>query len=371
MFRTGSKHFLGLTALTGVSFLVLLFTVDQLALAGVALSMLVAVLALLAWFTASTGDGDVSPSEAARATTGAAAAPWPALTAAGVVLAAVSLVTNAVLVLGGLVVVLAGLAEWMVLAWSERSSADPEYNRGARGRLLHPIEFPVAAALGLGVLIFLFSRIMLAIDKTTGALLFVVFGALILAAGSLFALGRGPRRAVSAAIVAAGAVGLLAGGVAGGTSGLRADLEEARDEGHYLHPECGPEKSTYFDKHAERTVSLRASVAAIVEMREGALTAHLTGLQDRPQSSLTIARSNPTTIIFRNEDDADRRLVANLGVKTFEDGSTEIIQDCTQLIEPGAEQALTLTIRKPAPADAPYTLTIAGVEGQAITVVVP
>jgi len=370
VFRTGSKHFLGLTALAGVAYLVLLFTVEQLALAGVALSMLVAVLALFAWFTTSSGDGEVSASEAA-AGPGATSAPWPAVTAAGVVLVAVGLATNAVLVIAGLVVALAGLAEWMVLAWSERSSTDPGYNRGARGRLLHPIEFPVAAALGLGVVIFMFSRIMLAIDKATGAVLFVVVGALILAAGSLFALGRGPRRVVSSAIIAAGAVGLLAGGVAGGTSGLRADLAEAREEGHYLHPECGPEKSKYFDKHAEKTVSLRASVAAIVEMRGGALTAHLTGLADRPQSSLTIPRSNPTTIIFRNEDGEDRRLVANLGVTTFADGSTEIVQDCTQLVEPGAEQALTLTIPKPAPADAPYTLTIAGVEGQAITLVVP
>lgn len=371
MVRTGSRHFLGLAVVTGAAFLVLLFALEQLALAGVALSMLVAVLALFAWFSVHSGDGDVSASEAAAAGPGAGAAPWPVVTAAGIVLVAVGLVVDAVLVIGGIVVMLAGLAEWLVLAWSERSSADPGYNRDARGRLLHPIEFPVAAALGLGVVIFLFSRIMLAIDKASGALLFIVFGTLILVAGTLFAAGGGGRRVVSAAIVGAGAVGLLAGGVAGGTSGLRADLAEAREEGHYLHPECGPERAKYFDKHAERTVSLRASVAAIVEMRDGALVARLTGLEDRPQSTLTIPRSNPTTIIFRNEDGTDRRLVANLGVKTFEDGSTELIQDCTQLIEPGAEHALTLTIPKPAPADAPYTLTVAGVEGQAITLVVP
>lgn len=371
MFRPGSSHFIGLTGLTGVSFLVLLFTADQLALAGVALSMLVAVFALLAWYAVLSRDGEVSPAEAVRTTPTAGAAAWPAVSALGIALVAVGLATNAVIVLGGVVVLLAGLAEWMVLAWSERSSTDEAYNRGVRARLLHPIEFPVAAALGLGVVIFLFSRIMLAIDKATGALLFVVFGALILAAGSFFAVGRGPGRLMSAAILGVGAVGLLAGGVAGGTSGPRTELVEAREEGHYLHPECGAEKSTYFDKRAERTVSLRASVSAIVEIRDGRLGAYLPQLVDRPAATLTIPRSNPTTIIFRNEDGVDRRLVANLGVKTFEDGSTEVIQECTQMTESGAEQALTLSIPKPAPADAPYTLTVAGLEGQAITLVVP
>ena len=74
MFRPGSSHFIGLTGLTGVSFLVLLFTADQLALAGVALSMLVAVFALLAWYAVLSRDGEVSPAEAVRTTPTAGAA---------------------------------------------------------------------------------------------------------------------------------------------------------------------------------------------------------------------------------------------------------------------------------------------------------
>jgi hypothetical protein len=49
-------------------------------------------------------------------------------------------------------------------------------------------------------------------------------------------------------------------------------------------------------------------------------------------------------------------------------------ETCTQLIPQGAEQALTITYNKPSISqdnDKPFTLTVAGLEGQAIEVVVP
>jgi hypothetical protein len=44
---------------------------------------------------------------------------------------------------------------------------------------------------------------------------------------------------------------------------------------------------------------------------------------------------------------------------------------CTQLISEGAEQWLTLTINKPSVSGEPYTLSVPGLEGQSIVVVVP
>jgi hypothetical protein len=47
-------------------------------------------------------------------------------------------------------------------------------------------------------------------------------------------------------------------------------------------------------------------------------------------------------------------------------------ETCTQLIPQGAEQGLTITYNKPSIAqDKPLTLTVPGVDGQSIEVVVP
>jgi hypothetical protein len=51
-------------------------------------------------------------------------------------------------------------------------------------RLLHPLEFPVLGAVGLAVVIYSFSRIMLFISKEAGPAVFIVIGALITWAAS-------------------------------------------------------------------------------------------------------------------------------------------------------------------------------------------
>ena len=71
-----------------------------------------------------------------------------------------------------------------------------------------------------------------------------------------------------------------------------------------------------------------------------------------------------------HKTEGEFRLVAHLGERAVTEGVVEKVELCTQLIPVGAEQLLTLTIPKPA-MDKPYTLEIAGVEGQSIEVVVP
>jgi hypothetical protein len=246
---------------------------------------------------------------------------------------------------------------------------------------LHPIEFPVIATLGLGVVIFSFSRIMLAISKSAGAVVFMVVASLVLLAGSWFALRPALKGALVSAICVVGAVGIVAGGIAGTGAGLRTDLAEAAAEGHYLHRECGVEKSKYFDKKAMKTLSLRSNVTAIIELRNGQLSAAMVGFNE-PQQRVTASRGNPVTFIFRNFDAAERRMVASLGSAmaagmaapeaTEGDGHAEKNETCTQLIPQGAEQALTITYNKPSIAqDAPLTLTVPGVAGQSIEVFVP
>jgi len=377
MFKVGSKLFLGLTGFSALTLVAYLIFVERLALGGVALSMVFATLVGLSAIVIIVNDGDneVQPRDASLVR----ASMWPLVTVAGVVLLILGLVVAQVYFIFGIVVVLAALTEWLVQAWSESASDDAAHNDSARRRLLHPIEFPVIATLGLGVIIFAFSRIMLAISKSAGAVAFVVLSSLVLLVGAIFALRPALKPAIVSGICVVGAVGIVAGGIAGQGAGLRSDLVEAAEEGHYTHRECGAEKSKYFDKKAMKTLSLRTNPVAIIELRDGVLSAVMTGFNE-PQKSVSVPRGNPVTFIFRNFDAAERRMVASLGAamgtgaesSSEKEGHSNANETCTQLIPQGAEQALTITYAKPSIAQVePLTLTVPGVEGQAIEVVVP
>ena len=377
MFKVGSKLFLGLTGFAALTLVAYLIFVERLALGGVALSMVFAVLVGLSAVIIMINDGDseVQPRDVSLVR----ASMWPLVTVVGFVLFILGLVVAQVYFIFGIVVVLAALTEWLVQAWSESASDDAAHNESARRRLLHPIEFPVIATLGLGVIIFAFSRIMLAISKSAGAVAFIVLSSLVLLVGAIVALRPALKSALVSGICVAGAVGIVAGGIAGQGAGLRPDLAEAAAEGHFLHRECGEEKSKYFDKKAMKTISLRTNPVAIVELRDGVLSAIMTGFNE-PQKIVSVPRGNPVTFIFRNFDDAERRMVASLGTAmaaggeaaTEKEGHSDSNETCTQLIPRGAEQALTVTYAKPSIAqEDPLTLTVPGVSGQAIEVVVP
>ena len=373
MFSTGFKYFFGVTVLSVIALIMSLALFEKLALVGVSISFLIAVGALLAGLAAFTSDGttrDANTSTSELVTQSM----WPLISAIGVVFLGLGLVTSSIVFFGGIVVLLAATSEWMVQAWSERASTDLAHNTAARKRLLNPIEFPVLAAVGLGVIIFAFSRIMLTVDKSTGAILFIVAGALVLVAGSLFAIKPNMKRSVGAAICVLGALGIVAGGVASAVSGEREELVEAAAEGHFSHPECGPEESKYFDKLAEGTLSLRSAVSATVVYQDGELFANVQGF-NAPQKSITIGRANPTNIIFRNATDGEFRLVAHLGgdkaAKSKSEDKSHKDETCTQLVAPGAEQSLTLNVLKPSSAENVYYLYIAGDEDKKIEMVVP
>ena len=372
MFSAGFKYFIGLTLLSVVALIMSIAVLDQVALAGTALSMLIVASALLTGLLVVTRDGDAQRPQRASTSEVSGQSMWPLVASIGAVFLALGIVTSSVVFFGGVVVLIAGLAEWMVQSWSERASSDASYNSAVRKRLLNPIEFPVLAALGLGVVIFSFSRIMLSVDRSTGALLFIVSGALVIIGGTLFAIKPDMKRSLGAAICVFGALGIVAGGIAGTSFGVREELVKARSEGHFSHPECGPERSKYFDKNATGTLSLRSSVNATIEFVDGQLTARVVGFS-KPQKSITVPRSTPTNIIFRNLETDEFRLVADLGEKSNAGtyGGTEKILVCTQMTVAGGEQELTLQIEKPSSTGYSYNLTVAGVEGQRIEVVVP
>ena len=371
MFSTGFKYFLGVTVLSVAALIMSLFVLDQVAIAGVAISMLIVVSALLAGIAVVTRDGQTTTATPDASKELVTQSMWPLVSGVGVVLLAVGLVTSSLVFFAGLIVLLAALAEWMVQSWSERASKDTNYNALARKRLLNPIEFPVLAALGLGVVIYSFSRIMLTVNKTTGASLFIVFGSLVLIGGILFAVKPDLKRSLVVTICVLGAVGIFVAGIFSATNGVREELVAAKAESHEL-PECGAERSEHFDKDATGTLSLRSSIDATIELVDGKLAARVVGF-NQPQNSVTIRRSTSTNFIFHNMDSNEYRLVANLGTRKLAEpeGATEKNLVCTQLTAQGSEQSLVLKIDKPAMVGTSYTLSVPGIEGQSIELVVP
>ncbi len=109
---------------------------------------------------------------------------------------------------------------------------------------------------------------------------------------------------------------------------------------------------------------------ATVEIIDGKLFARAQGIPGE-QQSITIPRSNPSSVMFVNNDAEEHRLVANLGTKVISGDVKEDVVLCTQMIAEGAEQVLILNIPKPAVEGKPFTLTVPGLAGQSIEVIVP
>ena len=278
-------------------------------------------------------DSDVSAMDPLATTQSAAAVPpatptlWPLIGAAGAVMVVVGIVSYPVVFVFGIIALIASAAEWMVQAWSERASADGEFNAVVRARISHPLEFPVLAAVGAGIIIYSFSRIMLFLSKASGPALFSVLAALILIAGFLIAFRPSIRNGAIATVAVIAALGLIAGEVI-----LRSD---------------------------DTLVAKNQSV---------------TGEQD----TFVVTRSNPTNIRFVNDSSEDRRLVLDLGTKPALDADGNPIEDtsvpnqiCTALVEDGGSQFLTFSIPvASAYADQPYRFVVPGVEGAEVAVVV-
>jgi hydrogenase-4 membrane subunit HyfE len=386
MFTTGSKLLLGATVLSVAAAIV--FGASNGGATGwlgtVALVSAAVVFALLFGVNYYTRDGNVSAmsqeavAEAAAAQPPAGRSLWPLFAAMGVAAIAVGAVSKPIVLKAGVVVVLAAAVEWMVQAWSERASADPEYNAGLRKRILHPLEFPVLAAAGLAAMIYSFSRIMLWIDKSGGPVVFIIIGALVLFGGFVLASRPSLKKGVVAGVCTIGALGLVSTGAVMAVDGQRtieAHPTTSTDNGAVCsQPEEGPGEQAEVDDKGSQAVAAKASVGLIVELKNGQLIAHEADI-DQPQSTVTIARGNIVNLIFKNHDPEKRRLTVNMGEFEQDINGTVVKQrpkKCTTLVREDGSQLLTVEFSKPSAASAqPYSMTVPGVDGAEIKVVVP
>jgi len=379
MITTGSKLLYGLGSLSIVAAIVWFIANDGGSIGVVALASVATALIFLGTIASFIRDGHVLSTDVAAHSTAPAARRsvgrswWPLGLGLSVGFMVVGLISSPGIFKVGIALVFAMLGEWMVSNWAERASANSVYNEKVRSWVVHPLEIPIAASLVLAVVVLSFSRIMLSLSKEAGPIVFAIAGALILFVGAMFSIRRGTSRNLIAIVCGMVLVGLSGVGIALALDGEREQLVEAAAEDHFAHRECGAE-SGYTDKKPARSVGAKSSVAAIVTLKDGKLTAAQDGYQGE-LSSITLVRANPSLIIFRNEDAAKHRMVLSYG-KVVEDlgGGVErevALEACTSLIEEGEEQSVIVNIPKPSFAsEEPYSITVPGLEGTVLEVLV-
>ncbi|MET0144526.1 MAG: hypothetical protein ABW328_07055 [Ilumatobacteraceae bacterium] len=384
MFTFGSKVLIGATVVATIAAIVYGLTQEG-SLGTVGLISAALGLGLLAGVNLYARDSDVSSMDAAALTESAAARPtpgpsmWPIVAALGGTLVVIGLVSFPVVFIFGLIALLAATAEWMVQAWSERASGDVRFNADVRSRLAHPLEFPVLAAIGVGIIIYSFSRIMLFLSKTSGPAVFGVIGALILVVGFIVAFSDSLRAGAIATVSVVAALGLVTGGVAAALGGER-ELHPHETTGALAADGgCDTPDETEADEHASQTVAAKANLTAEITLNEdGTLLAHNLGVQGEIDE-VVVTRANPTNIQFRNESTESRRLVLDLGTQPELDeegneieGSEIPNQRCTQMTEDGGTQFLTFSIPVASSyAPTPYRFIVPGVDTAVLEVEVP
>ncbi|MET0728241.1 MAG: hypothetical protein ABWZ76_08090 [Acidimicrobiales bacterium] len=146
---------------------------------------------------------------------------WPTVGAFGASLVVLGLVISNVLFVVGLLVLLAVLIEWMVLAWSDRATGDPEANRLVRDRLMGPFEVPLAGLLIAGGTVLALSRLLLTSSEMGATAVATVMAVAILGIGTLLATKPKLSPNVVASLLALCALGVVVAGVAAAARGER------------------------------------------------------------------------------------------------------------------------------------------------------
>lgn len=176
------------------------------------------------------------------------AAYWPVVGAFGASLVVLGLVISNVLFVIGFFVLLAVLVEWMVLAWSDRATGDPETNRLLRNRIMGPFEVPLAGVLVAGGAVVAFSRVLLTSSELGAVWVATGLGVLILAVGALIATRPRLSSNVVAGLLALCAVGIVAAGVASAARGERFiehhEVHEEEGDGLEPHMPAGTQHAT-------------------------------------------------------------------------------------------------------------------------------
>ncbi len=381
MFTTGSKFLVGAAVLATLSAIAYGVTQDGI-MGTVGLGSAAVALWFLAGLNLYTRDNNYWADEIASIEQAPAAVPapansvWPFAFAFGAAVLAVGLVTYQAVFIIGVVLLLVSGAEWTAEAWAQSASADTGHNANVRDRIANPLEFPLAAAIGIGVVVYAFSRVMLFLSKTNTVIAFAVLGSIVIALAFFFAYRpRVPSKA-AAVVIGVGALGLIAGGAAAGLSGEREIHPHETTSG--LNEEgvdiCTSPDEFEADLKASQSVSATAAVAATITLgSDGELSYDLNGPSAPGAVGITLPRSNPNNIIFQNRSGEPRRLSASLGTMVAEGSTNEVpVLMCTTLVDDGGAQNMTMRIDLPSiTTPGGYSFFVPGVESAELNLVVP
>jgi len=384
MITTGSKLLIGATVLATLS--AIAYGIAQDGVMGtVGLGSAAVALAFLAAMNMFLHDSNVAAdSESIGTSSAAVPAPersvWPLVLAFGAVVIVVGLVSYQAIFIIGVVAVLAAGAQWTVQAWSEGASADRAFNAEVRGRISNTLEFPMLGAIGVGIVVYAFSRIMLWLSKTNTVVAFSVLAFVVLIAAFLFAYRPSIKTGAIGAVCSLAVIGIVAGGAAAGIDGQRnihphETVEELAKDPE--EPICESPESFEADDDASQTVAAKSNVGANITLTEaGELVATVPGSNGRAVDPVTFPRSNATNIIFRNDSSEPRRLSLDLGSieadATDEEAEGGRDQRCTTLVEDGGAQMLTISVAVPSTAvEDGYHFFVPGVESADLELVVP
>lgn len=164
---------------------------------------------------------------------------WPVVGAFGVATMAVGLVLNTAVFITGLVIVGAVAAEWMMDAWSDRVTGDPEANRALRNRIMAPLEIPAAGAAAVALIVLAMSRVFLNASKLGAVWIATAVAIVIMAVAILATSGRRivNRNVVAGTVLFLGVV-VLGWGVWAAVDGER-EFEEHHHEESGDHADEG------------------------------------------------------------------------------------------------------------------------------------
>ncbi len=376
MFTTGSKLLIGSAAAAWVFAAVYGITQDG-TLGTIGLISAAVALSLLAGLNLFVRDSNVSAMDH-EAFEGAAAAQatarpslWPFLVAFGATTMTLGLVTNRTFFTLGLIAVIAGAIEWLVQGWSERASGEQSYNADARNVMVDPLELPVAGTIGAAVVVYAFSRVMLGLPTPTATVAaFAVLAILVLAVAALISVKRGVSKGTMIGAFSIVIVALIAGGTVAGLNGER-EIHPHHTPGDLAEENHCTDDETEADEDASQTVAIKSNVAAEILYDGDELVADVPGF-DGTFEELTLVRSNPSNLLFRNNSDGPARLVIDLHPATDDNGAPlGPERACTALAEEGGVQLLTVVMTRPSFAvEEGFAFTVAGSDA-GLNVIVP
>jgi hypothetical protein len=347
MITTGSKLLFGSAVAAGL-FAFIYGVAQSGALGTIGLTSASIALFLLAGVNVFVGDSNVSAMDHENLNSSAAAQAtarpslWPLVVALGATTMTLGLATYRPIFVLGLIAFTAGALEWLIQGWSERASADAGYNTEARERLIGPLEMPIVAAAGAGVIVFSFSRIMLGLPSSSATVVaFAVLAAIVLIVGALIGIRRQVTKTALTGVFSVAAVALVA---AGAFAGLNGEREIHLHETTAVLAEenaCGAEE-TEADHNASQTVGTKSNLAAEVTFDGVSLIPDVTGFNGN-FDTLTLPRSNPNNVLFRNESGHHARFVVELHPDHDDDGEPLGPERlCTAIVEDGGAQLLTI-----------------------------